>query len=285
MAAAQALHYGAVKQLALGYREAASTTIAQWRDEVVALLSGDDAGDDLDRVALSDTTDAAPSLSGARVDVNGGSKASANASALADDKPLTKPTVGDYAALEQWAERALGAFRAALAATLESRVAALQGGLHSFVETEHASVDAVVSMQQRMHDERVQRIEESVVNVRQAELLLHRNRIGRHCRGLEKELELENDRFLSVQDEVHAKAEAFAKEIAGLQARLDPISDLDLLAALRDKAAAAADGFRADVRKRLQQYVCSPCRFCTLLFHLFCLIISVSRSLSAENAH
>ena len=126
--------------------------------------------------------------------------------------------------------------------------------LLEFVEAEHASVNAVVEMQKRMHTERVQRIEESVVNVRKAELLLHRNRIAQHCRGLDKELEVENDRFVSVQDEVRAKAEAFAKDVAALQARLDSISDLDLLVSVKDKAVGAADAFRGEVRRRLQQY-------------------------------
>jgi hypothetical protein len=152
MESAHAVHYEAAKERADGYRKAASEVIARWRGDVVAFLAARnqhsrDASSHVDTTSGADTGDVHPKgvgqVSGgggtdssvAEVASSGETSADPSVVTVRGDvdvgisEPLQKPRVGDYAALERWADRSLNEFCASLEATLDRRVAALEGAL------------------------------------------------------------------------------------------------------------------------------------------------------------
>jgi hypothetical protein len=165
-----------------------------------------------------------------------------------------EPLAGAFDVVAHRSHLACEEYRALWKSSIDARVLALESDLDHFVSAEHTSVDAMVEMQRAMSQERVQRIEEAVVNVRKAELLLHRNRIARHCRGLDTELEKENERFKITQAEVKSRSTHFVKMLEVQSDKLVTMGNVTLLQALRERCATTAEDFRTEIRKFLQRY-------------------------------
>mmetsp|Transcript_29594 Transcript_29594/g.77623 ORF Transcript_29594/g.77623 Transcript_29594/m.77623 type:complete len:1285 (+) Transcript_29594:256-4110(+) len=164
------------------------------------------------------------------------------------------PLAGSYSVIGERLGQSRDEYRELWLSSLDARVNTLTADIDHFVAGEYASIDAVVEMHLSVHQERVQRIEEAVVNIRKAELLLHRNRVARHCRGLDKELEKESERFKALQKDVKERSLQFTKALEEQIAKLSTFQNVTLLQGLRDRAAETADAFRVEVRKLLQRY-------------------------------
>lgn len=219
---AHAAHQAESKQLSSAYKNDASAAIAKWR------------------AALSEHFKVQSSQPTANDEQN--------------VEGAAKPLAGDYEFMTVRMIQAQEEYRSLWLASFDSRVLALETDLDHFVEAEHVGVDAMVEMHRAIHEGRVQGIEDSIVNVRKAELLHHRNRIARHCRGLDKELEKENERFSTVQEEIKTRSAKFVKLMEDMIARLVTMENVTLLQALQERCATTAENFRVEIRKWLQRY-------------------------------
>ncbi|XP_038601201.1 coiled-coil domain-containing protein 180 isoform X2 [Tachyglossus aculeatus] len=105
---------------------------------------------------------------------------------------------GFFEHLEKWFDQALSNANVIVAAKKEELNSELELRFH-------------------LHEPRAQRIETDIYSVRAAELLLHQERLDRHCAGVIEALDKEKVEFSKVQDEQSVRSKNFRKKITDME--------------------------------------------------------------------
>nr|XP_051712238.1 coiled-coil domain-containing protein 180 isoform X2 [Oryctolagus cuniculus] len=85
------------------------------------------------------------------------------------------------------------------------------------VATKIDELDSELELRLHLHQPRIQHIEKDIHNVRAAELLLHRERLNRHCAGIMETLKKENLMFFQFQEEQNTRSRIFRRKIYDME--------------------------------------------------------------------
>nr|XP_034491854.1 coiled-coil domain-containing protein 180 [Marmota flaviventris] len=78
-------------------------------------------------------------------------------------------------------------------------------------------LDSELELQLHLHQPRLQHIEKDIHNVRAAELLLHQERLDRHCAGVTETLKKERLMFCQFQEELNMRSQNFRRKIYDME--------------------------------------------------------------------
>ncbi|XP_078502270.1 coiled-coil domain-containing protein 180 isoform X2 [Lissotriton helveticus] len=106
--------------------------------------------------------------------------------------------LGFFEHLENWFDQALANAESVVSAKMEELKSELELRLH-------------------LHQPRSQRIEKDIHNVRAAELLLHSDRVERHCAGVVDALVKMKNLSIQLRDEMKKKTKEFSKRVADME--------------------------------------------------------------------
>uniref|UniRef100_F7FNU8 Coiled-coil domain containing 180 n=1 Tax=Ornithorhynchus anatinus TaxID=9258 RepID=F7FNU8_ORNAN len=106
--------------------------------------------------------------------------------------------IGFFEHLEKWFDQALSNANVIVAAKSEE-------------------INSELELRFHIQDPRAQRIEKEIYSVRAAELLLHQDRLDRHCAGVIEALDKEKVEFIKVQDEQNIRSKNFRKKITNME--------------------------------------------------------------------
>ncbi|XP_047380081.1 coiled-coil domain-containing protein 180 isoform X1 [Sciurus carolinensis] len=85
------------------------------------------------------------------------------------------------------------------------------------VATKIDELDSELELQLHLHQPRIQHIEKDIHNVRAAELLLHQERLDRHCAGVIETLKKERLMFCQFQEEQNTRSKNFRRKIYDME--------------------------------------------------------------------
>ncbi|KAJ1134306.1 hypothetical protein NDU88_000758 [Pleurodeles waltl] len=106
--------------------------------------------------------------------------------------------LGFFEHLEKWFDQALANVESVVSAKMEELKSELGLRLH-------------------LHEPRSQRIEKDIHNVRAAELLLHSDRVKRHCAGVLEALAKMKTLSIQLRDEIKKKTKEFSRRVSGME--------------------------------------------------------------------
>ncbi len=123
-----------------------------------------------------------------------------------------------------------------------------------FAEERIEEVNTEIDIFDHLHTEKVQRIKTDVLNVRRAELTLHRERVARHARALEQALENEvkkQDDIVSIIKSMSAK---FLETFCAKFEKLPGAASTAVLKTMAEDMSVTANQFTADVRQLVRSF-------------------------------
>ncbi|XP_013368704.1 PREDICTED: coiled-coil domain-containing protein 180 isoform X2 [Chinchilla lanigera] len=87
----------------------------------------------------------------------------------------------------------------------------------AIMATKISELDSELELRLHLHKPRVQHVEKDIHNVRAAELLLHKERLDRHCAGVVETLKKERLMFCQFQEEQNTKSKIFHRKIYDME--------------------------------------------------------------------
>ncbi|XP_076854168.1 coiled-coil domain-containing protein 180 isoform X2 [Brachyhypopomus gauderio] len=115
---------------------------------------------------------------------------------------------------------------------LEERYHAVLNNTVTIMEAKREELKSKLELRLHLHQPRAKRIEMDIHNVRAAELVLHRDRVDRHCRGIVQALAKLRTDFSELQIRQHAITEDFRSQIHSMEDTFNSATKSDKLVKL-----------------------------------------------------
>lgn len=113
-------------------------------------------------------------------------------------------------------------------------------------------IESEYSMQMHLHNSRLGRLKTDVHNVRAAEFALHRERVARHCAGMEDALQAEKQRFDAVCKQSETQASTVAQQMKELKSQVEGCKSVRALKNLMKDSESISESFKESTRSELR---------------------------------
>ncbi|XP_025113780.1 coiled-coil domain-containing protein 180-like isoform X2 [Pomacea canaliculata] len=124
----------------------------------------------------------------------------------------------------------------------------------SVVVAKCEELNSELDLRLHLHQPRSRRAEYDVHNVRAAELVMHAERVTRHCKGVDQSLSELRARFVAMSLEHNKLATKFRHDIEALEVIFINATKSSRLVALQNQLAVELDKFMAVIRTSLRQF-------------------------------
>lgn len=125
---------------------------------------------------------------------------------------------------------------------------------NSVVIAKCEELNSELDLRLHLHQPRSRRAELDVHNVRAAELVMHAQRVTRHCKGISQSLNDLKQRFLDMSTEHNNLAVKFRQEIEALEIVFINATKSSVLVSLQNKLGANMEKFMTVIRTSLRQF-------------------------------
>jgi hypothetical protein len=115
-------------------------------------------------------------------------------------------------------------------------------------------VDKELELRLHLHEPRAKRAEMDIHNVRAVELLMHEERIDRHCAGIEEVIEGMQRKYEDLQDSLRDMSEKNKEEMANLEILFNNANKSVSLMALTEQLRRQKDKYIEDIKTKLRNF-------------------------------
>uniref|UniRef100_W5MAG3 Coiled-coil domain containing 180 n=1 Tax=Lepisosteus oculatus TaxID=7918 RepID=W5MAG3_LEPOC len=137
---------------------------------------------------------------------------------------------------------------------LEDRYQITLTNATSIVAAKKDELKSELELRLHLHQPRAKRIEMDIHNVRAAELVLHRDRVERHCKGITEALNTLKAEFVTLRQEQKTLTEDFRRQIYGMESIFINASKSDILVGLCGSLQSNLDKHMGLIQTSLRQY-------------------------------
>ncbi|XP_046582645.1 coiled-coil domain-containing protein 180-like [Haliotis rubra] len=124
----------------------------------------------------------------------------------------------------------------------------------SVVVAKCEELNSELDLRLHLHQPRARRAEFDVHNVRGAELVMHSERVARHCKGIQQALSELRHRFNGMSHEHNKLAQKFREDIEALEIIFINATKSSRLVALQNQLSVELDKFMSVIRTSLRQF-------------------------------
>uniref|UniRef100_A0A8C5QK75 Coiled-coil domain-containing protein 180 n=1 Tax=Leptobrachium leishanense TaxID=445787 RepID=A0A8C5QK75_9ANUR len=125
---------------------------------------------------------------------------------------------------------------------------------HSFVMAKKEELKSELNVRNHHHVPRSKRVELDIHNVRAAELLLHEDRVERHCKGVDQSLKQLKEESSLLIEKMKQQSFTFRNKISGMETIFLHANKSDKLVALNNSLASILDNHLSGVQTTMRQY-------------------------------
>lgn len=124
----------------------------------------------------------------------------------------------------------------------------------SVVQAKVEELNSELDLRLHLHEPRAARAEQDVHNVRAAELVMHRERVDRHCRGVTASLNEFKARFQEMIEEHDKETDIFKKSVQELEATFTSAAKTHELLVIQDQVAGRIEQYMNVIRTSLRKF-------------------------------
>ena len=125
---------------------------------------------------------------------------------------------------------------------------------NSIVITKIDEVEKELELRLHLHEPRMKRAEMDIHNVRAVELLIHEERVDRHCAGIEEVIENMQKQYEELQESLKEMAEKNKIEINNLEILFNNANKSIRLMALNEQLRRHKDKYIEDIKTKLRNF-------------------------------
>ncbi|RNA29598.1 coiled-coil domain-containing protein [Brachionus plicatilis] len=125
---------------------------------------------------------------------------------------------------------------------------------NTIVAAKSAEIDKELELRIHLHEPRIKRVEMDVHNVRAAELIMHEERVERHCAGVQEAIDNMQKQFLSLQQNLIDKANQNKSAVLNLEIAFNNATKSLRLTNLQDQLNKQKDRHIDDVKTTLRNF-------------------------------
>lgn len=137
---------------------------------------------------------------------------------------------------------------------LEEWVIQAMDRANSVVAAKVEELNSELDLRLHLHEPRAARAEQDVHNVRAAELVMHRERVERHCKGVTTSLNEFKARFQQMVEEHDKETDIFKQSVQGLEATFTSATKTHELLVIQDQVAGRVEKYMDVIRTSLRKF-------------------------------
>lgn len=122
------------------------------------------------------------------------------------------------------------------------------------VEAKNSELQKELDLRIRLHEPRATRVELDIHNVRAAELVMHSERVLRHCKGVEQTISELRLKYATVTEDHNKMAEKFTKDVERLEAVFLNATKSSKLTELSHQLTVLQEKFMDEIRTSIRQF-------------------------------